>query len=87
LIDFAKSEAFGKDEGLLATRKVLLARCLAWMGLLSDNSDSLKNEYFSQALSIWTRWSEKIIDNSKEDDKDEIIEVTRILGKHDSSQS
>ena len=75
---------YGKDEGLLASRKVLLARCLAWMGLLSDNSDEPKNEYFSQALSIWTRWSEKI-DNPKEE-KDEIIEVTRILGKHDSSQ-
>jgi hypothetical protein len=55
------------------------------MGLLSDNTGEPKNEYFSQALSIWTRWSEKIIDNPKEE-KTEIIEVTRILGKHDSSQ-
>ena len=79
-------EAFFKDEGLITSRKVLLARCLAWMGLLSDNTDEPKNEYFSQALSIWTRWSEKIIDNPKEEDKDEMIEVTRILGKHNSSQ-
>jgi hypothetical protein len=75
-------QAFGNDEGLVASRKSLLARCLAWMGLLSDNTDEPNNEYFSQSLSIWTRWSEKVILDPKEDNKDEILEVTKILGNH-----
>jgi hypothetical protein len=64
----------------MASRKVLLPRCLAWMGLLSDIMDEPKPEYFSQALAIWARWSEKAIHDPKEEDKDEMLEVTKILG-------
>jgi len=60
--------------------KQLLARILAWLGLLSDSTDEPKVEYFSQALSIWTRWVEKVLPQPKEEDKDEMLEVTKILG-------
>jgi tetratricopeptide (TPR) repeat protein len=50
------------------------------MGLLSDNTDSPKQELFSQALAIWSRWSEKVIHEPGEQDKDELLEVSKILG-------
>lgn len=62
------------------SRKTLLARILAWMGFLSDSTDEPKVEYFSQALSIWSRWAEKLLPDPKEEDKDEMTEVTKILG-------
>ena len=74
------TQGFDKDEGLAFSRKALLARCLVWMALLSDNTDNPKGEYFPQALAIWTRWSDKIMRDPKEQDKDEIVEVAEILG-------
>jgi separase len=48
------------------------------MGLLSESS---KNESFSQALAIWSRWSDKAIaDTTKETDKEEMKQVAMILG-------
>jgi hypothetical protein len=49
------------------------------MGLLSYNTDEPKNEYFSQALSIWTRLSEKVLQEPKEENKDEMLEIIGIL--------
>jgi hypothetical protein len=64
----------------MGSRKMLLARILAWMGFLADSTDEPKVEYFQQALSIWTHWSEKLFPKPKEEDKDEMTEVTKILG-------
>jgi hypothetical protein len=64
----------------MGIRKTLLARILVWMGFLTDSTDSPKIEYFSQALSIWSRWAEKSLPESKEDEKHEMAEVTKILG-------
>jgi hypothetical protein len=69
-----------KDDGLIRSRKLLLARCLAWVGLLHDFTDSPKNEYFSEALAIWTRWIDKLIHDPKEENRDGMIEVAHFLG-------
>lgn len=58
-----------------------MARCLSWMGLLSDANDNPKNEYLSQALAIWTRWSEKAIHDSRDVDKNEMADVVKVLGR------
>lgn len=79
-MSFHLTQVFGKDNELGFCRKALLTRCLVWIALLSDNTDDPKTEYFSQALAIWTRWSEKVVHDSKEEDEQEIVEVTRILG-------
>jgi len=50
------------------------------MALLSDQTDQPKQEYFSQALSIWTRWSEKVITDPTPDNLQEMSEVAKILG-------
>jgi len=50
------------------------------MGLLSESTDNPKNECFAQALSIWTRWFEKVNHEAKEEDKAEIGDITKILG-------
>jgi hypothetical protein len=70
----------GKDEGLHTSRKMITARCLAWMGLLCHNVDDPKNEYFSQALTIWSRWFEKASQDLKEEDKTEVRGIIKILG-------
>ena len=62
------------------SRKQLLARILAWMGFLADSTEEPRVEYFSQALSIWTRWVEKLLPEPKEEDEHEMLEVTKILG-------
>jgi len=50
------------------------------MALLSDQTDEPKHEYFSQSLSIWTRWSEKVITDLTPDNRQEMSEVAKILG-------
>jgi uncharacterized protein YyaL (SSP411 family) len=50
------------------------------MGLLSDTTSTSNNEYFAQALAIWSHWSEKAIHDAKDADKPELLEVTKILG-------
>src|SRR5271170_1308491 len=49
------------------------------MALLSDQTDETKHEYFSQALSIWTRWSEMAISDPTPDNRQEMTEVSKIL--------
>jgi hypothetical protein len=71
-------KAFGKDDGLTGSKKLLLARCFVWMGLLHDFSNESQNEYFSQALSIWIRWLEK--PNQENQDKEQMIQISYMLG-------
>jgi hypothetical protein len=56
------------------------------MGLLADNTDSPKQDFFSQALAIWSRWSEKTLHEPKEEETSELNELTSILGFIISSQ-
>lgn len=63
----------------MGIRKTLLARILVWMGFLADSTDSPKIEYFSQAVSIWSRWAEKSLPEPKDEDKHEMTEITKIL--------
>jgi hypothetical protein len=50
------------------------------MGLLSDVTDTPKNEYLSQALAIWSRWSDKAIHDATDADRSEMADVVKILG-------
>ena len=56
------------------------------MGFLADNTDSPKQDFFSQALAIWSRWSEKTLNERKEEETNELDELTSILGFIISSQ-
>ena len=70
----------GKDEGLHGLRKLVLARCLGWIGLISENTENPKSECFAQALSIWSRWFEKVSQDAKSEDKDEMSRIVKVLG-------
>jgi len=50
------------------------------MGLLSNNVDDPKNEFFAQALAIWSRWSDKAINDPKERDQEELTSLVKTLG-------
>lgn len=69
------------DEGLIQSKKLLLARCLTWLGLLqaSTNCDTV---FIPEALVIWTRWSDKFVNEQKQEDTDEAVEVVKILGSY-----